>query len=370
MQAAGRRRGGANAEARRRDNRALGRALRYLQTYPRLVIGATAALLVATAAQLAVPQFVQNIIDAIVNGALNRSLLELPAALQTAAAERLGLDLSGARAALEGAPNALVTAGIVVVLFAVARGLFTFAQNFWSQALSQEIAFGLRNDLFAKIQRLSFSYHDRNRTGQLMVRATDDVERLRGFIGQGLLMALQALLLMVGTLAVLFATNVRLTLVVLPVLPVAMLVFMGFGAIAQPLFREVQKRLSQVNTVLQEGLAGLKVIKAYATEDRERARFEQSNDAELEQRIRISRVFSFLFPFSRRHLHARRVAEVQPLPHLPVPADGAARLHHLADGAGRCQRRPHLRDPRRRERGRERPRRRRVERSPRRGRIP
>ncbi len=279
------------------DNRALGRALRYLRSYPRLALGATLALIVATAAQLAVPQFVQNIIDTIVDNAITKSILDISPALQQFAADRLGLDLTAAQADLAAAPRLLLIAGLVVVLFAVARGLFTFAQNYLSQALSQEIAFNLRNDLFAKIQRLSFSYHDRNRTGQLMIRATDDVERLRGFIGQGLLMALQALILLVGTLVILFLTNTRLTLVVLPVLPVALVVFMAFGAIAQPLFREVQKRLSQVNTVLQENLAGLRVVKAHATEPAEQIRFEASNDAELQQRINISRLFSFLFPF-------------------------------------------------------------------------
>ena len=146
---------------------------------------ATGALLVATAAQLAVPQLVQNIIDTIVNNAINRAIIDIPADFQQLAADRLGLDLTVVQADLDAAPRALVMAGLIVVLFAVARGLFTFAQTYLSQALSQNIAFELRNDIFAKIQRLSFSYHDRNRTGQLMIRATDDVERLRLFIGQG-----------------------------------------------------------------------------------------------------------------------------------------------------------------------------------------
>jgi ATP-binding cassette subfamily B protein len=188
-------------------------------------------------------------------------------------------------------------AGLIIVIFAVARGLFTFAQTYMSQALSQNIAFELRNDLFAKIQRLSFSYHDRNQTGQLMIRATDDVERLRLFIGQGLLLALQAFILLAGTLVVLLATNVSLTLVVLPVLPIAMIIFMIFGSLTQPLFQEVQNRLSKANTILQENLAGLRVVKSFANEPVEQARFDDSIDSLLEQRIKISRTFSFLFPF-------------------------------------------------------------------------
>ncbi len=277
--------------------KSLQRAMRYLGRYSRLTIAATVALIIATVAQLAVPQLVQNIIDTIVHNAINRAILEIPAAFQQLAAERLGLDLTAVQAELDAAPRALLSAGLIVVLFAVARGLFTFAQAYMSQALSQNIAFELRNDLFAKIQRLSFSYHDKNRTGQLMIRATDDVEKLRIFIGQGLLIALQSFILLAGTLIILLASNVQLTLVILPVLPLALIIFMLFGAIAQPLFAEVQRRLDKVNTILQENMAGLKVVKAFATEPREQARFRESIDLELEQRIKISRVFSFLFPF-------------------------------------------------------------------------
>lgn len=254
-------------------------------------------MIIATAAQLVVPQLLQQIIDTIVTAATNQGILNLPANIQAIAAQRLGVDLTSAQAELDGASRAIITAGLIIVLFALARGLFAFGQNFLSQALSENIAFDLRNDIFTKIQRLSFSYHDRNRTGQLMIRATDDVERLRGFIGMGLLMALQALLLLGGTLIILSLTNVKLTLVVLPVLPIALIVFMAFGAIAQPLFIEVQKRLGRVNTTLQENLAGLKVVKAFTSEKREEKRFHEGIDSLMEQRIKVSRIFSFLFPF-------------------------------------------------------------------------
>jgi ATP-binding cassette subfamily B protein len=269
----------------------------YVWRYPRLALMATLALLIATGAQLVVPQLVQRIIDTVTQNAAKKALLDVPSPLQQLLAERLSLDIGSLQLDVENAPRALLLAGLTIVLFAVARGLFSFAQTYLSQSLSQNIAFDLRNDLFAKIQRLSFSYHDRNQTGQLMIRATDDVERLRIFLGQGLLMSFQALLLLVGTLVILLLTNVRMTLVVLPILPIALVVFMIFGRVAQPLFREVQKRLSRVNTVLQENMAGLKVVKAFAQEQREEVRFDESIDHLLEQNIRVSRVFSFLFPF-------------------------------------------------------------------------
>ena len=138
------------------------------------------------------------------------------------------------------------------------------------------MAFDMRNDLFSKIQRLSFSYHDKNQTGQLMIRATDDVEKVRLFIGQGLLMTLQAIVLLTGTLIILAVTNLPLTLVVLPTLPIAFVLFLVFGSIAQPLFSEVQRRLSKLNTILQENLAGIKVVKAFAREPQEQVKFNQA----------------------------------------------------------------------------------------------
>lgn len=275
---------------------ALGRAIRYVAHEPRVAIIATVGLLIATASQLAVPQLVEQIIDTIIISATNKAVLDLPTNIQEIAATRLGLDLSQMQVDLAAAPRALIWAGLVVIAFSVGRGLFTFIQTYMSQVLSENIAFELRNDLFAKIQRLSFSYHDRNRTGQLMIRATDDVERLRLFLGQGLLTALQSLLLLVGSLLILLLTNFWLTLAVLPVLPLAMILFMVFGNRVQPLFAEVQKRLSRVNTILQENMAGLKVVKAFATEKREQTRFGEAVAHLVEQRITISRTFSFLFP--------------------------------------------------------------------------
>jgi ATP-binding cassette, subfamily B, multidrug efflux pump len=278
------------------QKRSLGRALRYIWLYPKVAIVATVSLLIATGAQLAVPQLVQNIIDTITGNAANKFILELPAAVQAAAVQQYGLDLNAIQTELSLATRALIIGGLIIVLFAIARGIFSFVQMYSAQALSQNIAFDIRNDLFSKIQRLSFSYHDNNRTGQLMVRATDDVERLRMFLGQGLLMAFQALLLLSGTLIILFLTNARLTLVILPTLPIAFVLFMWFGRKAMPLFSEVQKRLGRVNTILQENLAGLMVVKAFTSEKREEERFGNSIDHLLEQQLKISSFFAFLFP--------------------------------------------------------------------------
>jgi len=129
-----------------------------------------------------------------------------------------------------------------------------------------------------------------------MIRATDDVEKVRLFIGQGLVMALQSFLLLTATLVVMWFSNAGLTLVVLPILPIAFVVFFWFGGLAQPLFMSVQIRISALNTVLQENVAGLKVVRAFGREPHEQARFDASAEALLEQQLKVSRTFSFLFP--------------------------------------------------------------------------
>ncbi len=257
---------GASGSATQRGS--LIRALRYVGNQRRSALIAYGALVIATVAQLAVPQVVQNMIDAVTRADAN-----------LAVAERVILNGAG-----------------LILLFAVLRGVFSFLQAFMSESASQGLAFDLRNAIFEKIQRLSFSYYDQNQTGQLMVRATDDVERLRTFIAQGLIMSVQSFLLLGGAIVVLAFTNLRLTLVVLPLLPIALVIFVVFGRLIQPLFAVVQQKLAVLNTILQENLAGIKVVKAFAREPYEERRFDAAATDLMAQQLRVSRVFSFLFP--------------------------------------------------------------------------
>ncbi len=274
----------------------LRRALGELGQYKRLVAVVYGSLFIATLAQLAIPQLLQNILDAVIRGFTAKRVLALPTLMQNLAAIQLGTTVEQFQAEADGAMGLLTAALAAIAAFAIARGLFAFAQGYLSEKLSQNLAFDFRNRLYEKIQRLSFSYHDRNQTGQLMIRATDDVEKLRLFVGQGVVMTLQAFVLLIGTLIILLLTNVSLTLVVLPTLPIALVLFVAFGAVAQPMFTEVQKRLSTMNTILQENMAGLKLVKAFVQERQEEARFDNAAEAHLQQMLVVSRVFSFLFP--------------------------------------------------------------------------
>ncbi len=278
----------------------LTRAMRYLWNYKYLAAIPYLFLLIATLSQLMVPKLINNIINDITKGVIANTIVpklnQIPPGLIPTILQKLGTTEEELLYYQANAVRLLIYAGIAIVLFAILRGIFAFLTSYWGERNSQSVAFDLRNELFAKIQRLSFSYHDRTQTGQLMIRATDDIEKVRLFIGQGLLFAVGALVLIVGTLIILFNTNARLTLIVLPILPLALILFMVFGSISQPLFTKVQIRLSALNTILQENLAGIKVVKAFTREKNEQAKFMKAANSLMSQQITVSRTFSFLFP--------------------------------------------------------------------------
>ncbi|HTX92790.1 MAG TPA: ABC transporter ATP-binding protein [Anaerolineales bacterium] len=288
------------------------RAARYLWNYKGQAALPYVFLLIATLAQLEVPRLVANIINAVTNGVVAKTILDvlpqipapfvaqaLPKILgflnypSTWTADQLTTKLTATQT---NAPHDLVWGGIILVVFGIVFGVFAFLQAYWAEKNSQAVAFDLRNDLFAKIQRLSFSYHDRNQTGQLMIRATDDVEKVRLFIGQGLIQLVGAFILLAGTLIIIFSTNAKLAVVTLWILPVALALFFVFGGLARPLFTKVQQKLSILNTTLQENMAGIKVVKAFTREKSEQDKFKDQADLLMGQQIVIARVFAFLIP--------------------------------------------------------------------------
>lgn len=293
---------------------AIRRAARYLWRYRSQAALPYLFLLIATLSQLMVPRLVRRVIDAVTEGVIAKTILEklpgIPSAFVSQAlpqilsflklpsdwsVEQLNAHLVNLR---DRAPQTILIAGVSIVAFAALRGLFAFLQSYWAERNSQNVAFDLRNDLYAKIQTLSFAYHDRTNTGQLMIRATDDVEKVRLFIGQGLLQLVGALALLTGTLILLFTSNARLAVAALWILPVALILFMFFGVISQPLFTAIQQRLAALNTTLQENMAGIKVIKAFTREKSEQAKFEKQADSLMNQQIAVTRLFAFLFPLT------------------------------------------------------------------------
>ena len=223
----------------------------------------------------------------IVNSATLSTVLDLPPAAQDAAAQEAGSTVVQMQIALADAPRALIMAGLIVVIFAVTRGIFAFVQMYSSQALSQNIAFDLRNDLFSQdpASQLQLSRQEPHRP------AHDSRHGRRGKAAPvprpGLLMALQAFILLTGTLIILFLTNWQLTWSSCPCCRSPSCCSCSSAPKRMPLFSEVQRRLSAVNTILQENLAGLKVVKSFTSEEREEERFEESIDDLLEQQMQV-----------------------------------------------------------------------------------
>ncbi|MCJ7531378.1 MAG: ABC transporter ATP-binding protein/permease [Anaerolineales bacterium] len=186
----------------------------------------------------------------------------------------------------------------VLGLFAVAvvRGVFNFLQGYWSEVSAQGVAFDLRNVIFAKLEHLSFSYHDSAQTGKLMTRMTSDVELVQMFVGRGSLMIVSALILLAGTVVVMLNMNWKLTLVLLAIIPILFGIFAFFVRGITPISKEVQVKLSNLNTTLQENLAGARVVKAFAREAYELERFIQQNQELLNANLNMVRLFTSFFP--------------------------------------------------------------------------
>ncbi|MBE0683234.1 MAG: ABC transporter ATP-binding protein [Anaerolineales bacterium] len=297
---------------RNKSKGGMGRAIKYLTNYKRQAALPYLFLIVATLSQLAVPSMIRRVIDAVTNGYIADQVLQalekipaqfvgaaLPKVLEaTGRPESMTIDQLKVQleADLNNAPRLLVGALIAILVFAILRGVFAFLQAYWAEKNSQAVAYDLRNDLYSKIQTLSFSYHDKNQTGQLMIRATDDVEKVRLFIGQGLLQLIGAFILLTGTIIILFSTNASLAWAMMPILPIALVLFVIFAGASRPMFALVQQKLSALNTVLQENLAGIKVIKAFTRERQQQEKFKVRADDTMDQAIKLSRLFTFMFP--------------------------------------------------------------------------
>jgi ATP-binding cassette subfamily B multidrug efflux pump len=243
--------------------KALWRSTRFLKGYWLMIVGMFISLLVSTGATLIVPRLAQTIID-------------------EGIARRNG--------------SLVLWLSLAMILFAVVMALFQFAQGALGARVAHGSAYDMRNELYAKIQSLSFSYHDRAQTGQLLTRATSDVETVQRFVGQGFIMLLSAVFMMAGSLVLLLVANWRLALIMVVIIPLTFAIFSVFSRRAMPLFKQVQQRLANLNTVLQENLAGVRVVKAFVREDYETKRYEAANREFYELNIQVNRLLSLAFP--------------------------------------------------------------------------
>jgi ABC-type multidrug transport system fused ATPase/permease subunit len=168
---------------------------------------------------------------------------------------------------------------VAILAIGLVKALLMVGRRFISGRQALGVEFDLRNGLYSHLLRLSFGFYDRHQTGQLMSRATVDLQSVRFFLGYGLIFFFQHALTIVGVTAVVFWLDWRLALVSLAVTPLIVGLAYRYSHVSHPVLRDVQQKLADVTTVAEEGIVGVHVVKAFAQEEREQEKFERRSEA-------------------------------------------------------------------------------------------
>jgi ATP-binding cassette, subfamily B, multidrug efflux pump len=192
--------------------------------------------------------------------------------------------------------HVVITTSILMLGISILQTLFALANNLFSIQVGESVARDLREALFLKIQSFSFGNLDHLNTGQLMVRLSSDTTTFQRMVQVSLRIGTRAPLLMIGSLILMFVTDSKLALMVLPVLLATTIVIVFFVSRMGPLFMTVQKKLDKLNTVLQENIAGVRLVKAFVRADHEGSRFATANEDYAERNISVMRFMATLSP--------------------------------------------------------------------------
>ena len=201
------------------------------------------------------------------------------------------------RPTFEGKTSTLTVAAALLLAVALARGFFTYWMQFLGEWLSQHVAYDLRNHIYEKLQRQSHAYHDKQQTGQLMSRATQDVEATRMFIQLGALRLLDITLRVAVAAVLMFSTNWLLALVAWSLIPLVAFQSVRIQLKSRRLWMSVQDQLGRITTVLQENMSGVRVVKAFSREKYENDKFAKEADELFYWNIRQNRIQAQTHPF-------------------------------------------------------------------------
>jgi ATP-binding cassette, subfamily B, multidrug efflux pump len=221
------------------------RSFQFLKPYWMRTAGSYTLLLVITALTLAIPQFIRWIVD--------QGIREQDMRLLTW--------------------SVLLLLGITAI-----KGIFTFLQGLWTEEASQGVAYDLRNVIHAKLAYLSFAYHDRAESGQLLSLAIRDVDRVRFLTGRAVLRLAEGATLLLGTAVVLLWMNPQLALMALVTMPILAWRAFDYGRVYRPISRAIQDQLGVLTGRIEQNLRGTRVVKAFAQEELEIERFDRQND--------------------------------------------------------------------------------------------
>ena len=231
-----------------------------------------------------------------------RRVVLVSVALFAALALQLTIPLVLARAIddgiVAGDRGFLLRAAALIVGLTLFQGLFTYLRSYLVQALAERVGYDLRNELYAHLQALPFAFYDAAQTGQLMSRATDDINNIRAM----LVMAMRPLVIAIGTFAavsaILLRTDLTLATVALAPLPFLIAYSVRYGVAIRPVFLGVQQQFGAMTSALQENVAGTRVVRAFAQERAEAVRFEAELEELFGQNLGAARKSSFAYPLT------------------------------------------------------------------------
>lgn len=242
------------------------RIIRIVSVHKWLLIGAYAAMIGATASYLALPRLFGETIDLI------------------------------AKAYQEGALGGTISDGVVfrtgvlIVAIGTVRGILSFAQNYLAEHISLVLAYEMRNRFYDKIQHLSFAFHDSQHTGNLMSRAITDIDAMRMFVNTGMIRTPYFLALFILVPVLLIRLDWRLAILSMSFMPVVAFIAVILRLRLRHIWLAIQEKMADLSTVLQENLSGAKVVKAFAADEHEEAKFATHNAKVADDLVRAARV--------------------------------------------------------------------------------
>jgi len=241
----------------------LKRILHYVKPSYKWLIAAIGIMVIATLIDLIAPWLLREIFDKGIEGSNMRIVLILAAAL-------LGIQL--------------------------VKSIAMFLQGYSQEMVGQNVVYQLRKEMYEHLQRLSFSYYDKAQTGQLMSRMTGDIESVKNFVGFGAMSMITGALTFIGTIIFMMSMQWKVTLISLVTVPLIVLVMRSFNRRVGPAWSDIREQMGRLTATLQENISGIRVVKSFATEKTEQAKFAERNQHNFETNMKRAKLEAAAFP--------------------------------------------------------------------------
>jgi ATP-binding cassette, subfamily B, multidrug efflux pump len=190
----------------------------------------------------------------------------------------------------------IVTYSLALIVIALSKGIFQFLMRWILIGISREIEFDLRNDLFKHLESLSYSYYQRTRVGDIMARATNDLNAVRMLLGPAIMYTANTIVFTTGALAFMLKISPRLTLFAFLPLPAASILVQYFGRRIHERFERIQATFSDISARAQENFSGARLVRAYVQEESEIELFESANQEYISRSLKLVRLIGMLWP--------------------------------------------------------------------------